>query len=162
MTATLLGRDSITNVSRKFWNSHFSEHIWITASACDARSEILHWGSFRKYLRSNLVIFEPPPRLLYAFVHFKKTPSHFVRFTYIFHPPTHTHAHTHYTFRKLTKPWLFIMMWITNYGLLGFFYKKKRHTWQVVCLSCLQILLKSEFFTVLRDGFFQILSYKSF
>ena len=79
-----------------------------------------------------------------------------------FFTPLHTRAHTHYTFRKLTKPWLFIMMWITNYGLLGFFYKKKRHTWQVVCLSCLQILLKSEFFTVLRDGFFQILSYKSF
>ena len=59
---------------------------------------------------------QPPPPLpplshLYAFAHFKKTSSHFVHFTYIFHHPPRTHT---YTLKKLMKSWLFIIMWITN------------------------------------------------
>ena len=120
-------------------------------------------GVIQKVLTLKFGDFWTPSPPLVRLRTFQEDPVPLRTFYVHFSPPyTHTHAHTHYTFRKLTKPWLFIMMWITNYGLLGFFYKKKRHTWQVVCLSCLQILLKSEFFTVLRDGFFQILSYKSF
>ena len=68
-----------------------------------AKNQKLTKESFKKNVRTNLAIFDPPPPTpsLYAFVHFKKAPSPFVRFTYIFQPlhphplPPLSHTHTY-------------------------------------------------------------------
>ena len=71
------------------WKAHFSYRSSAVFSLTRLISWIvnrLHRGSFKKYIRSNLVFFDLLPPL-YAFVRFEKTPSSFVHFMYIFTHP---------------------------------------------------------------------------
>ena len=107
-----------------------------------AKNQKLTKGSFKKNVRSNLAIFDPPPHsLLVRFRTFQEGPLPIRTFYVHFSAPpppsppspfTHIHIHTDlgnlstYTFRKFIKPWLFVMTWIMNkwFKILKYIYYK--------------------------------------
>ena len=108
-----------------------------------AKNQKLTKGSFKKNVRSNLAIFDPPPPLppcTLSYISRKPPPHSYVLRTF-FSPstpipslPFHTHIHIHtdlgnlstYTFRKFIKSWLFVMTWIMNkwFKILKYIYYK--------------------------------------
>ena len=102
------------------WKAHFSYRSSAVFSLTRLISWIvnrLHRGSFKKYIRSNLVFFDLLPPL-YAFVRFEKTPSSFVHFMYIFtHPLSPPKEQLRHFERKFTEKLIF--------------QKGKKHCWHV-------------------------------